>query len=197
MPTLPVLGAPHSCLAVAEDTPKAGALADPSLPVTDIEAQIDALAFGYGRTFDVAGRSASAALGAALHPGRCRGNIGEQRASVGTSARVSATPSCGSRVNLIGAPAMTPREFAQREPRIMLRFSVSLNLPTGEYFPDKPANIGTNRWAAKTELGLDVCCRAEWLLEAYAGAWFFAKKRPYLRVASAASRIRSPASRRT
>ena len=39
-----------------------GVLTDPSLPVTDIEARIDALAFGYGRTFDVAGRSANVAL---------------------------------------------------------------------------------------------------------------------------------------
>jgi hypothetical protein len=29
-------------------------LTDPSLPVTDIEAKIDALGFGYGRTFGLA-----------------------------------------------------------------------------------------------------------------------------------------------
>src|SRR6187401_2753126 len=39
-----------------------GVLTDPSLPVTDIEAQIDALAFGYGRTFGIAGHSANVAL---------------------------------------------------------------------------------------------------------------------------------------
>ena len=68
---------------------------------------------------------------------------------------------------------MTAREFAQREPRTTLGFSMSVNLPTGEYFPDKLVNIGTNRWAAKTEFGLTHPA-GKWLLEAYAGAWFFA-----------------------
>ena len=33
-------------------------------------------------------------------------------------------------------------------------------------------NIGTNRWAAKTELGL-THPMGKWLLEAYVGAWWF------------------------
>src|ERR1044072_7881690 len=36
-----------------------GVLTDPSLPVTDIEAKIDAIGWGYGRTFSFAGRSAN------------------------------------------------------------------------------------------------------------------------------------------
>src|SRR4051794_15334903 len=37
-------------------------LTDPSLPVQNIDAQIDALATGYGRTFGLAGRSANVAM---------------------------------------------------------------------------------------------------------------------------------------
>jgi hypothetical protein len=36
-----------------------GVLADPSLPITDVQAEIDLETFGYVRTFGVAGRSAS------------------------------------------------------------------------------------------------------------------------------------------
>jgi hypothetical protein len=75
-------------------------------------------------------------------------------------------------MNLIGAPAMTPREFAQREPKTTLGVSVTVSVPTGEYFSDKLVNIGTHRWAAKTELGVTHPV-GKWLLEAYAGAWWF------------------------
>ena len=52
-------------LAVAGHS-EGGVLTDPSLPVTDIEAKIGALAFGYGRTFGIAGRSANFGTGRAL-----------------------------------------------------------------------------------------------------------------------------------
>ena len=147
-----------------------GVLTDPSLPVTDIEAQIDALALGYGRTFSIAGRSANVAVAVPYLQLDASGNIGEDRASVSrqgvgdTKLRLA--------VNLIGGPAMTPREFAQRVPRTTLGFSVSVNVPTGEYDETKLVNLGTNRWAAKTEFGLTHPV-GKWLLEAYAGAWWF------------------------
>ncbi len=145
-------------------------LTDPSLPVTDIEAKIDALALGYGRTFSIAGRSANVAVLVPYLQLDASGNIGEDRASVSrqgvgdTKLRLA--------VNLIGGPAMTPREFMQREPKTTLGFSLGVNVPTGEYDETKLVNLGTHRWAAKTEFGLSHPM-GKWLLEAYAGAWWF------------------------
>ena len=147
-----------------------GVLTDPSLPVTDIEARIDALGFGYGRTFGLAGRSANVALAVPYITVDASGNVGEQRTAVTREGFGDAKLRLA--MNLLGAPAMTPREFAQREPRTTLGVSLTVNLPTGEYLPDKLVNIGTNRWAAKTELGLTHPL-GKWLLEAYAGAWWF------------------------
>jgi hypothetical protein len=147
-----------------------GVLTDPALPVTDIEAKINAFVAGYGRTFSMFGRSANFAVAVPQIAVDASGNVGEQRTTVSrngvgdTKIRVA--------VNLIGGPSMTPQEFAQREPRTTLGFSATLNVPTGEYMPDKLVNIGTNRWAFKTELGLTHPI-GKWLLEAYAGAWFF------------------------
>ncbi len=145
-------------------------LTDPSLPVTDIEAQVDALGFGYGRTFGIAGHSANAALAVPYIQVDAAGNIGEQRAAVtregwgDTRLRLA--------MNLIGGPAMTPREFAQREPKTTLGASLTVSIPTGEYLPDKLVNIGTHRWAAKTELGV-THPMGKWLLEGYLAAWWF------------------------
>lgn len=147
-----------------------GVLTDPSLPVTDIEAKIGALGFGYGRTFGVFGRSANAAMALPYLTLDASGNIGENRASVSREGIGDAKLRLA--VNLFGAPSMTPREFAQREPKTTLGMSLTVNIPTGEYYPDKLVNIGTNRWAAKTELGLTQPV-GKWLIEAYAGAWFF------------------------
>src|SRR5262245_35125072 len=128
-----------------------GVLTDPSLPVTDIEAQIDVLGLGYGRTFGLFGRSANFAIAVPHAWVDASGNIGENRASV--SRQGIADSKLRFAVNLIGGPAMTPREFAQREPQTTLGFSLSVNVPTGEYDSSKLVNIGTNRWAAKTEFG--------------------------------------------
>jgi hypothetical protein len=147
-----------------------GVLTDPSLPVTDIEAKINALGLGYGRTFGVAGRSANVALAMPYIEVDASGNIGEQRASVAREGWGDAKLRLA--MNLVGAPAMTPREFMQREPKTTLGMSLTVSLPTGEYLPDKLVNIGTNRWAVKTELGVTHPA-GKWLLEAYAGAWWF------------------------
>jgi len=147
-----------------------GVLTDPSLPVTDIEAKIDALGVGYGRTFSMFGRSANLGLAMPYIFLDASGNIGENRASI--SREGIGDSKLRLAVNLIGGPAMTPREFAQRQPRTTLGFSLTVNMPTGEYYPDRLVNIGTNRWAAKTEFGLTHPI-GKWLIEAYAGAWFF------------------------
>ena len=156
-------------LAVAGHS-EGGVLTDPSLPVTDIEARINALAFGYGRTFAIAGRSANFAIAVPYLTLDASGNIGENRASI-TREGVGDTR-LRLAMNLIGAPAMTPREFAQREPRTTVGVSMSLNVPTGEYYSDRLVNIGTHRWALKTEFGLTHPVN-KWLLEVYAGAWWF------------------------
>ena len=68
------------------------------------------------------GRSANVAVALPYLQVDASGNIGEHRASVtregigDTKLRLA--------INLIGGPAMTPREFAQREPQTTLGFSL-------------------------------------------------------------------------
>jgi hypothetical protein len=157
-------------LVLAGGNSSGGVLTDPSLPVENIEASIDALALGYGRTFGMFGRSANVAIVVPYIFAEASGDIGEERASVSregigdTKIRLA--------VNLIGGPALTPREFMQRAPATTLGFALVMNVPNGEYDPSKLVNIGTNRWAAKTEFGLSHPWR-NWVFETYAGAWWF------------------------
>lgn len=145
-------------------------LTDPSLPVENVEATIDAGVAAYGRTFGLAGHSGSIALAVPYVWAEAAGDVGEERRSVtregiaDTKLRIA--------VNLIGGPALTPKEFAKRTPQTTLGVSLSVSAPTGEYFPSKLINIGTNRWAFKPEIGLSIPHK-KWMFDAYAGVWLF------------------------
>jgi hypothetical protein len=152
-------------------------LTDPALPVQNVNAEINALALGYGRTFGLFGRSANLALVAPIVRAHVSGDVGEDRRTVTREGLGDTRLRLG--VNLLGGPATTPREFAQREPKTTLGFSLTVSAPTGEYAADRLVNLSTNRWAAKTEFGL-VHPVGKWYLEAYAGAWFFGNNDEFL-----------------
>lgn len=145
-------------------------LTDPSLPVDNVEAEIDAAAVAVGHTLGLFNRLANAALIVPYARGDFAGTLdGEpaeaNRAGIGdVKLRLA--------MNFIGTPALTPAEFAKRAPTTTLGASLTVSLPTGEYYGDKLINVGTNRWAIKPEIGVSQPI-GRWFLEAYAGAWIF------------------------
>jgi len=147
-----------------------GVLFDPSLPFSDVEAKLDAGALGYGRTFGLFGRSASALFAMPYAQGEASGNVGETRRSVSRSGLGDLRLKLG--INLLGGEALTPREFAQRKPTTTVGASLTVAAPTGQYYPDKLINLGSNRWAFKPEIGVSQPV-GRWFLEAYAGVWLF------------------------
>lgn len=147
-----------------------GILTDPSLPVDDVEATIDSGAIGVGRTFPLFGQLANAALVVPFASGKFTGTINGEDAEASRSG--AADLKLRVAANLFGAPAMTPAEFARRTPATTLGVALTVSAPTGEYYPAKLVNVGTNRWALKPEIGLSHPV-GRWYLEATAGAWFF------------------------
>lgn len=147
-----------------------GILTDPSLPVDDVEAEVDAYFLGLGHTFGLFGRSASIGLMQPRISGHFTGTIDGEDAEASRSGigdtKVKFT------TNLIGGPALILSEFVQRKPQTTLGASLTVSAPTGEYHPDKLINVGTNRWAIKPEIGLSHPV-GRWTLEVIAGAWFF------------------------
>lgn len=147
-----------------------GILTDPSLPVDDVEAEINAAAIAVGHTFGFFDRLANATVVLPYMRGDFSGTLDgtpaeASRAGIGdVKLRLA--------MNFIGTPALTPAEFARRTPTTTLGASLTLSLPTGEYFGDKLINVGTNRWAIKPEIGVSHPI-GHWFLEAYAGAWIF------------------------
>ncbi|MEZ2354370.1 transporter [Caballeronia sp. RCC_10] len=145
-------------------------LLDPSLPVTDLQAKINAYSIGYSHSFGIAGHTASIA---ALAPYAVASLTGD----VGGTARQAYRSGMGDvrfrfAVILLGSSALLPRDFARRTPTTTLGASLSVVAPTGQYWPTRLINVGANRWAFKPEIGLSQPL-GDWFVEGAAGFWIF------------------------
>jgi hypothetical protein len=157
-------------LALAYSRTTGDVVFDASLPFSDVTARVNGATLLYGHTFGLAGRAASAT---ALFPyawGSVQGNVGEDYKRITRSGMTDLRARLA--VNLVGGPALSPREFAAHKPGTTLGASLTVVAPSGQYDPSKLINLGTNRWAFKPELGLS-CPIGRWFLEAYLGGWLF------------------------
>jgi hypothetical protein len=145
-------------------------LLDPALPISDLSAKIGIATLGYARTFSFLGRYANVGFGLPGAHLSAEGNVFEERRETTRTGLGDARVKLA--VNLLGAPALAPRDFVKRKPRTVLGASLTVSTPTGEYYVDKLVNLGANRWAFKPELGVSHPA-GRWLFDAYAGVWFF------------------------
>jgi len=157
-------------VAVAVGNTRGEILFDPSVPVTDVVADLNLASVGYARSYGLAGRQGLMSVGLAYARGDIEGEVFEEAQRIGRSglgdmrARVS--------LNLLGPGAMTPAELAKAPRRTIVGVSLTVQPPTGQYDPERLINLGTNRWGFKPEVGLSVPVGG-WFLDAYASAWFF------------------------
>lgn len=143
---------------------------DPSLPITGGKTSIDTELIGYDRTFDLFGRTASAALVIPYFEGSVSGTV----FGIPTQAVRSGVGDLRLRFtyNLLGNPALSPQQFAEREPTTTIGTSLTIVAPSGDYNSTHLVNIGSNRWAFKPEAGLSQPI-GKWFVDAAAGLWFF------------------------
>jgi hypothetical protein len=147
-----------------------GVALDPSVPIENVVARIQSVAPFYGRTFDLFGRLAQVGLAVPFAHADMHGDVQAQARSIDRTG--FGDPAFRLSVNLMGMPAMTPKEFFGRKPATTLGASLVVTPPLGQYDPAKLINLGTNRWAFKPELGLSQPL-GNWDLEVYAGVWLF------------------------
>lgn len=145
-------------------------LSDATSPLQDLDVDAQVAAIGYMRTFGLFGRSASfsAAVPYVFLSGSATylGEVVSDSRSGAADTRIRLT------VNLLGGPAMSPREFAARRPGRSLGVGLTVVPPTGQYDETRLINFGSNRWAFKPELGYS-SLRGRWIFEWAIGAWLF------------------------
>jgi hypothetical protein len=143
---------------------------DPTLPIADIDAGINAATIGVARTFAIGDRLALASAALPYSWGDINGRVGEDARSIRRSGLADLRAKLS--VNLWGARALAPAEFAKAKPTTIVGVSLTAAAPTGQYDPAKLINLGTNRWAFKPEIGVSHPV-GRWHVDGYGGIWFF------------------------
>ena len=151
---------------------------DPSLPIEDGSATIHTTVLSYGRSIDLAGRSATALVAVPIINGHLEGTYLGEPAVADRNGFGDIRIRIG--VNLYGAPARRLPEFAKTPPsRLNIGASVMVVAPTGQYDPQRIVNLGTNRWAFKPEAAI-IRNIGPWMFEIYGGAWLFTDNDDYV-----------------
>ena len=146
---------------------------DPSLPIIGVDSDIDYFQFTYQRIFNLLGRTANVQLSLPFSQGETTGIVDDEHVYRETSGMNDAQVRLV--INLKGAPSMDAAGFQalRADPKTIIGFSLLVQVPSGEYEPDKVINLGTNRWAVKPAIGVIWPIRPTWLLEFEIGAWFY------------------------
>ena len=82
-------------------------------------------------------------------------------------------------VNLLGAPAMSIKEFANYKQDLIVGVSLQVSAPLGQYDETKLLNLGNHRWSFRPELGISKAW-GPWTLEIAPSATFFTETRTFL-----------------
>lgn len=155
-----------------------GALSfDPTLPVEDARAKLGVGTVGYGRTFRLAGRFANVVFVLPYVYGHAQGIFLGQQADRWLNG--IGDPVVRVAINLVGAPAMTPKEFAGYSPGFLVGLSLTMSMPLGDYEADRFINIGRNRWSFKPEIGIS-STHGRWTVEGDFSTGFFTDNTNYV-----------------
>jgi hypothetical protein len=141
-----------------------------AIPVTGATGTYHVPVISYYHSFSMFGRSANVTGFLPYGVGTFQGSV------LGTQQQIyrSGLLDLGLRfsVNLKGGPAMAAPQFFKWKQKTLLGASLTVVSPTGQYDPTHLINWSINRWAFKPELGYSQRW-GNWVLDGYAGLWFY------------------------
>ncbi len=147
---------------------------DPTLRIENGEFDLHTIGLKYIRSFPLLGKSARVDLLQPYQFGEWTGVLN------GTPARVTrnglADSSVRFSVNLLGAPPLAGKEFAEyrakADSETIIGLGLVTQLPTGQYYDDKLINLSEHRFAFRPQLGV-VHNLGKWSMELTTAAGFF------------------------
>jgi hypothetical protein len=151
-------------------------LFDGAAPITGATGTYSVPIISYYHSFSLWGRSANINSSLPYAVGNFQGNVAGQPHQLYRSGLLDFTSRVS--VNLRGGPSMPIEEFRHWRQKALLGVSLKLVAPTGQYDPTKLVNWGANRWAFKPDLGYSRKW-GNWVLDSYAGAWFYTANPQY------------------
>lgn len=147
------------------------------LPITNASGRYSVSAFSYYHSLSFFKRSANLTATLPYVVGNFQGEVQGNEQKIYRSGLADSIFRFS--VNLIGGPAMPPKEFAKWKQKTILGASIQVVAPTGQYYSSHLVNPGSNRWAFKPELGFSGRW-GSWILDAYGAVWLFTANTNYL-----------------
>jgi len=153
-------------------------VSDATSPIKDLELTSNSFVASYVRTFGMFGKLA-------------RVQVLSPYVLLGGNLKVNGRDTSGSRsgfadtkikfgINLIGSPAMEPKDMMKFSEKFVLGTSVVITVPTGQYYNERLINLGSNRWGIKPEIGMSYKL-GSFYFEFFTGIWMFTKNSEFLK----------------
>ena len=125
---------------------------DSSIPVEDVDGEVDSMVLSYSRGLNIAGKSALLTVIIPYVELGLEGLLLGEPASGRT--RGFGDPRVRLAVNFYGAPATTRKGFASYQQKTIVGASIGVGIPFGRNLDDKLLNVGTNRWNIVGQFGV-------------------------------------------
>jgi hypothetical protein len=150
---------------------------DPALPLTDAKLRTNTGVLAYARALDAWGYSAK--FDVVVPFGGLEGSALYQGVPQTRDVSGFGDPRFRFAINLLGAPALSPREFASFRQDLIVGASLQVSAPWGQYDNTRLVNIGTNRWSFKTEVGASKAV-GPWTFEIASAVTLFTRNDDFL-----------------
>jgi len=150
---------------------------DAASPVQDLKASVATPSLGLAHTFALFGSTAQVLAAMPYSWAHVSGTV----VGVGKAVDRSGFSDMRLRFSVLlrGGPAARAGEIVRAPRRTIVGTSLNLVVPTGEYMPEKLINLGTSRWALRPEIAVSKPVGRRWLMDVYAGVWFFSENDTY------------------
>ena len=144
---------------------------DPTIPIKNLEANVQSFSFSYVQSFALFGMTAQALAALPYSWAQASGEVQNQTRAITRSG--FADMRLRFSMLVIGGPASTVETILKAPRKPIVAVSLNAVLPTGQFFPDKLINLGANRYAFRPEVALSYPLGKRWLVDVYSGIWFF------------------------
>ena len=143
---------------------------DPDLAIADAKFNTNTGVLAYVRSFDLWGQSAKFDVIVPASSFSAHGLVDGQPREREMSGL--GDPRFRVSVNLLGAPALSVKDFASYRQDLIVGVSLQVSAPFGQYDDSKLLNLGNNRWSFRPELGISKAW-GPWTFELAPSVTFF------------------------
>lgn len=147
-------------------------LLDPSLPVEDLNANLNNFVIAYVRSFRLFNKLAKVDAIIPYSFGKYTAIVNNVDTEVIRNG--FADPLFRLSVLLLGTKPLLPQDYITQTPdKFKLGVNFRIKIPLGSYNSDYALNVGTNRWSFQTGLGASYTFKKRFIIEGHANSWFF------------------------